>query len=506
MVVKKRKRYAVSLLILSLLASTAGCANKVAQNDYLDADAGYDKELFYQNLGTIQAADPQIITVGDTFYMYATNAEDTGNTNYICAWSSKNLTDWKHEGKVFIPARDAWAVSSLWAPEVIEVDGTYYMYYSGHNIAKNYMGVGVAVSDSPTGPFHELEGEFGGKTYSRTVQPIDPGFPIIDANPFIDDDGKVYLYVSRDQVDKQSSVFGMELDKDMVTILSVTEKPLVKPSQEWENPTAGNTWNEAPCMIKIDGKYYLTYSANYYQNSTYSVGLAISDNPLTGFQKVDYNPILEANPDWTHISGTGHNCIFKSPDGTELWMAYHSHIDTTNGGSERKINFDRISFDEEGRMLVNGPSITPQVLPSGVSEYKNIAADANISATVEEYKELLTDGIVNYLYQDIEVYEYMSKGKNKITFTFEEAKTIKAVMVYDSADYLLSAEEASVKVGSTSFEMKFNPEYRYVDEYGFEMKIPGSAAILQFEEIKANEITFTFSGEVNLNEIVILGK
>ena len=368
------------------------------------------------------------------------------------------------------------------------------------------MGVGVAVSDSPTGPFHEIEGEFGGKTYSRTVQPIDPGFPIIDANPFIDDDGKVYLYVSRDQVDKQSSVFGMELDKDMVTILSVTDKPLVKPSQEWENPTAGNTWNEAPCMIKIDGKYYLTYSANYYQNSTYSVGLAISDNPLSGFQKVDYNPILEANPDWTHISGTGHNCIFQSPDGTELWMAYHSHIDTTNGGSERKINFDRISFDEEGRMLVNGPSITPQVLPSGVSEYKNIATEATMSARVDEYKDLLTDGIINYLYQDVEVYEYMSEGKNQITFTFEEARNIKAVMVYDSADYVLSAEEATVKVGGTSFEVKFNPEYRYVDEYGFEMKIPGSAALLQFEEIEAKEVTLTFKGEINLNEIVILGK
>ena len=156
--------------------------------------------------------------------------------------------------------------------------------------------------------------------------------------------------------------------------------------------------------------------------------------------------------------------------------------------------------------MVNGPSITPQVLPSGVSEFKNIAADAKVSASVDEYKELLTDGIINYLYQDVEVYEYMSNGKNKITFTFEEEKTIKAVMVYDSADYILGLEKASVKVGSKSFEMQFNPKYRYVDEYGFEVKIPGSAAILQFDEIKTNEITFTFDGEVNVNEIVILGK
>lgn len=503
---KALKKIVLFVAVASIAITTVGCGSKVAQNDYLDAEAGYDKELFYQNLGTVQAADPQIITVGDTFYMYATNAVDTGNTNYICAWSSKNLTDWKLEGKAFIPARDAWAVSSLWAPEVIEVDGTYYMYYSGHNISTDKMGVGVAVSDSPTGPFHEIEGTFGDKTYSRTEQPIQPGFPIIDANPFIDEDGRIYLYVSRDQVDKESSVFGMELDKDMVTVLSVTEKPLVKPSQEWENPTAGNTWNEAPFMFKRDGKYYLMYSANYYQNSTYSVGLAISDNPLSGFQKVDYNPILEANPDWTHISGTGHNCVFESPDGTELWMAYHSHIDTTNGGSERKINFDKITFDGEGRLLVNGPSITPQVLPSGISEYKNIAPEAKISATVKESVELLTDDIINYLFNDVEVYEYLSEGTNKITFSYEEAKKIKAIMVYDSADYLFAGKEASVDVGGHSFDLKFNPDYCYVDEYGFEMKIPGSAAILEFEELEAKEVTLTFKGDISLNELVILGK
>lgn len=503
---KKLQKIVLFFSVAAMVVTSTGCGKEVAQNNYLDAEAGYDKELFYQNLGTVQAADPQIITVGDTFYMYATNAVDTGNTNYICAWSSKNLTDWKLEGKAFIPARDAWAVSSLWAPEVIEVDGTYYMYYSGHNISTDKMGVGVAVSDSPTGPFHEIEGTFGDKTYSRTEQPIQPGFPIIDANPFIDEDGRIYLYVSRDQVDKESSVFGMELDKDMVTVLNVTEKPLVNPSQEWENPTAGNTWNEAPFMFKRDGKYYLMYSANYYQNSTYSVGLAISDNPLSGFQKVDYNPILEANPDWTHISGTGHNCVFESPDGTELWMAYHSHIDTTNGGSERKINFDKITFDGEGRLLVNGPSITPQVLPSGISEYKNIAPEAKISATVKESVELLTDDIINYLFNDVEVYEYLSEGMNKITFSYEEAKKIKAIMVYDSADYLFAGKEASVDVGGHSFDLKFNPDYCYVDEYGFEMKIPGSAAILEFEELEAKEVTLTFKGDISLNEIVILGK
>ena len=113
---------------------------------------------------------------------------------------------------------------------------------------------------------------------------------------------------------------------------------------------------------------------------------------------------------------------------------------------------------------------------------------------------------MNYLYNDVELYEYVSEGTNKITFSYEEAKNIKAIMVYDSADYLYAGKEATVKVGGHSFELKFNPDYCYVDEYGFEMKIPGSAAILEFKELEADEITFTFKDEININEIVILGK
>ena len=497
------------LLTVSVVVTTLGCRKEekvVSFNNYLDAEDGFDKELFYQNLGAVQAADPSVITVGDTFYLYATNAEADGSCNYIRAWSSKNLTDWTLLGEVFVPARDAWAVNTLWAPEVIERAGKYYMYYSGYNLETSSMGIGLAVSDSPAGPFHEIEGIFGEKTYSRTEMPFDLGFPIIDPSPFIDEDGSIYLYVSRDQVDYESSVFGCRLADDMVTVLEVTEEPLVKPSQDWESPTAGSRWNEAPFVFKHDGKYYLTYSANYYENSNYSIGLAVSDHPLSGFEKVDYNPLLEANPDWTYISGTGHNSFFPSPDGNELWIAYHSHIDVVNGGGQRKINFDRVNFDAEGRLVVSGPSITPQYLPSGSSEYRNIASEALVSADVSDGLWKLTDGIVNYLYDNTDSYEYASTGNHTITFQFESPVRIKAVMVYDSADYAASGSKGVVKMKDVSMDLVFRSEYRYVDEYGYEVKQPGSAAILEFEETETNQIIIEFQDNVNLSEIVILGK
>ncbi len=492
------------LLIFSLIYMT-GCYGGIEYNDYLSVD-GYDKNLFYQNEGIVtEAADPCVITVGDTYYLYATNAAYDGNTGYLQGWKSKNLSDWTELGAIFIPRRDSWGVTSLWAPEVIEKDGVFYMYYSAKDSKTGRMGIGLATSNSPEGPFKEIEGTIDGKTYSHQDMPIDFGFPCIDPSPFIDDNGDIYLYVSKDQVSKTSSIFVAKM-KNMVEIEYIGENALVVPSQTWENPNSSNKWNEAPYVIKNNDKYYLFYSANYYQNSAYAVGVAISDNPMSGFEKTSDNPVLEAHPDWSFVSGTGHNSIFPSVDGTELFIAYHSHIDVNNGGSERKICFDRIAFDEQGIPAVSGPSITPQLLPSGSGDYKNIASLATVTASGSGNVNLLTDGIINYKSATAYKYEYSALSKTKFAFTFDKKYDIVAIMIYDSCLYSASATSADVKIGSKRIKLDFNPEYRYVDEYEFEHKQPGSCAIAQFVQVSANQVTITVDKDVSLSEIVIVGK
>ncbi len=454
--------------------------------DSLPTAASYNKELFYQNQGTIQAADPCVITVGDTFYLYATDASEGYDCTSIRVWSSKNLTDWVEVGQAFRPASDAWAVKDLWAPEVIAANGKYYMYYSGRDNTTTLMGIGVAVSDTPIGPFHEVEGV--------KEQSLNLGFPAIDPNPFIDDDGSVYLYVSQDQVNNVSSVYGCKLSSDMVTVEegSITTEALVAPTV-----TSDTTkyWNEAPHMYKYDGKYYLTFSSGYYGNKSYCLGLAVSDSPLSGFSKVDYSPIFRVATEWTHVSGTGHNSFFPSPDGRELWIAYHSHIDVENRGYQRKINFDKVTFDSDGRLVISGPSITPQVLPSGVSDYANIASKATVSATMGGDTGLLTDDIVNYRTANIGRYEYSSTGTNTITFTFNDAYAIKGIMVYDSAETTAGGEEIAVTIGGNSYTLTLDSS-----------DIPGTASVLEIDETEASEVTLTFTADVNLSEIVILAK
>ena len=449
---------------------------------YAQVETDYNKELFYKNQGTVQAADPSVITVGDTFYLYGTNASEGLDCSYIRVWSSKNLTDWFEVGYAFKTTSSAWATGNLWAPEVIEHNGKYYMYYSGWDGAKEQMGIGVAVSSSPTGPFREI-----GK--------VDLAFPAIDPNPFIDDDGSIYLYVSKDQVDSVSSVYGCKLNADMVTVEYVTEEALVAPKNTSGVATGTKYWNEAPHMYKRDGKYYMTFSSGYYESKSYCLGLAISDEPLSGFSRVSYNPILIARTEWSHVSGTGHCSFFPSPDGKELWVAYHSHVDVENGGYIRQICFDKVNFDSEGRMVISGPSTTPQALPSGVSKYKNIAPKAMLSATQGGNTNLLVDGIVNYLVARATRYEYAFADENTLTFSFDRMYKVKGIMIYGGADGAFNGENVVVTVGENTYNMTLEPN-----------SIPGTASILEIDETEANNVTITFAQGVSLSEIVILGE
>ncbi|HHX66691.1 MAG TPA: family 43 glycosylhydrolase [Gallicola sp.] len=504
------------LLVLCIFLALTGCRqsgandNDVSYNNYIDEK--FDSTIFYKNYGDIIGADPSVITVGDEYYLYFTNS-DGSDCTFIQGYKSKDLMNWEWLGRVFVPNRDAWAITSLWAPEVIEKDGKFYMYYSGFDINYQVMGIGLAVADSPMGPFKEYCGTLeDGTIIDHTNSPFNyvlkeykSNFKAIDPAVFIDDDGKIYLYLSQDQVDNESSVYGMELSSDMVSIKKDTiTGPLVYVSQSWESPSSTHRWNEAPFVFKQNGKYYMTYSANYYASSLYAIGYAVSDSPLGEYQKPDDNPLLQATEDWPFLSGPGHCSIFPSADGTELFMAYHSHIDVGEAGDIRKINFDRVTI-KDGELIVNGPSISPQLLPGGSSLYKNISSLATVDASDYD-ASLLVDGVINSLYSKTDTREVLFDEKTTIKFQFDSDVNIKAILVYDSSDYLLSANSyqlsfSNYKVGDVSF----NSSYKYVDEFGYEIKIPTTASIIQFENLTTNSVTFTFDAGVAISEIIIVG-
>jgi hypothetical protein len=104
-------------------------------------------------------ADPNIAVFGDTYYIYATSDGFPGwGGKEFYVWTSKNLVDWERSEEPFLTLDGEngdvpWATGNAWAPTIIERDGKYYFYFSGHNPTYNRKTLGVAVADSPEGPF-----------------------------------------------------------------------------------------------------------------------------------------------------------------------------------------------------------------------------------------------------------------------------------------------------------------------------------------------------------------
>lgn len=132
--------------------------------------------------------DPGIIRVGDTYYAYSTNA---ASRNVPLA-TSTDLVNWDYQADA-MPALPSWAQlggSYVWAPEVIEIDGRYHLYYTARDKAADKQCIGLAISDKPEGKFKDTRD-------TAFVCQVEEGGSI-DASPFRDADGTLYLYWKND--------------------------------------------------------------------------------------------------------------------------------------------------------------------------------------------------------------------------------------------------------------------------------------------------------------------
>jgi beta-xylosidase len=148
---------------------------------------------------------------------------------------------------------------------------------------------------------------------------------------------------------------------------------------EWESRSVtakevNRRWTEGSVTFKKDGIYYIMYSANYFGGQHYAVGYATSSSPLGPFKKAANNPVLQKNAHKGGIvTGTGHNSITWSPDGKEMFCVYHGRTAAT--GDERVVFIDRMKVSR-GKIVVYGPTTTPQKLPSGaVTAEKALSKD-----------------------------------------------------------------------------------------------------------------------------------
>lgn len=299
----------------------------------------------YQN-PVFQTSDPFVLLHDGKYYLYTSNAEEnTIETGYkvfmsddLIVWEDKGLCLKKGDVKGEIIVRDGYTLG-FWAPEVAYKDGKFYMIYT----AEHHLG--VAVSDSPLGPFIQED-----KKFLFDYEAIDGSFLI--------DGDDVYLYF-RDIA--KNRIVGVKMNPDMISADESTYTVLITPAEfPWELVVEGEIGTEGPFVLKHNGYYYLTYSANDFRNKDYAIGCAVSENPLGPYKKYEHNPILKKSD---RVFGTGHHCFTTSKDGQKLVCVYHCHHSATQV-EPRMTCIDIAEFvpQESGPDIfkINGPSSEPQ--------------------------------------------------------------------------------------------------------------------------------------------------
>jgi hypothetical protein len=279
-------------------------------------------------------ADPHIATFGGRYYLYPTTDGYAGwSGTYYKAFSSTDLVSWTDHGVILDHGPDvSWADNSAWAPAVATLGGRYYLYFSGGlasgNTAKQ---LGVAVADSPTGPFRDALG----RPLVRSDQ--FSGGQAIDPMVFTDDDGQSYLYWG------QGVARAVRLNADMVSF---------DPAQVRVVTPAG--YNEAPFVLKRGGTYYLMWSENDTRSEDYRVAYATGTSPLGPWTK--RGVVLQKRLD-AGIKGTGHHSVVRAP-GTDVWyIAYHRFAVPAGNGTNRETTIDRMEFNADGTIRPVVPTL-----------------------------------------------------------------------------------------------------------------------------------------------------
>jgi len=275
-------------------------------------------------------ADPNIAEFDGTYYVYATTdgfAGWGGKDFYV--WKSTNLVDWERSAEPFLTLDGVngnvpWATGNAWAPTIIERGGKYYFYFSGHNPSVNRKTIGVAVADSPEGPFTAqptamiLNNE--AVTSGQAIDPAAFKDPVT---------GKHYLFWGNG-----SPVYA-ELSDDMLSIKPGTIKAI----------TGLTSFREGTFLNFRDGLYHLTYSIDDTGSTNYRVGYATStsvDGPWT------YRGVILEKDASQGILGTGHSSIVQVPGTDEWYIAYHRFGMPGGDGTHRETTIDRLSFDANG--------------------------------------------------------------------------------------------------------------------------------------------------------------
>lgn len=244
-----------------------------------------------------------------------------------------------------------WAERQMWAPDAARKEGKYYFYFPAKK-PDGIFQIGVAVADSPVGPF---------KAQPKAIE----GSYSIDPAVFEDDDGSFYMYFggiwggqlqnyrnnqySADHAEPKANEAALgpkvaKLRDDMLEFAEAPREVLIL-DEQGQLLLAGDTdrrFFEASWLHKYQGKYYFSYSTG----DTHFLCYATGDNPYGPFTY--QGRILEPVVGWT----THHSiCEFEG----KWYLFYHDSILSEGITHLRSVKMAEIQYDADGKIQTLKP-------------------------------------------------------------------------------------------------------------------------------------------------------
>jgi hypothetical protein len=286
-------------------------------------------------------ADPSIVRDGNRWYIFATI--DPWGDDRLGLWTSENGRDWRFSTPNWPTKAAATSPTSggskVWAPSVVRAaNGRWYMYVS----VGSEVWVGSAAS--PAGPWRDAN---GGKPL--IARDFAPAYHMIDAEAFVDDDGRGYLYWGSGLNWTNGHCFVVKLKPDMVTFDGTPRD--VTPENYFEGPF----------MVKANGRYLLTYSDGNTTKDTYKVRYAIGATPFGPFHEAPNSPLLQTDAARDIVS-PGHHAVFRSQG--QSYILYHRQaLPWPQSGDSvlRQVAVDPLTIAADGTLTRVRPTHGSQV-------------------------------------------------------------------------------------------------------------------------------------------------
>lgn len=275
-------------------------------------------------------ADPEAAIFNNQYWIYPTYSDKYNKQVFFDAFSSADLVHWTTHSHILDTAAVKWAKRAMWAPAIVQKDKKYYFFFAANDIQNDSEkgGIGVAVADSPQGPFKDYLGKPLIDKFYNGAQPIDQFV-------FKDKDGQYYIIYGGWQhcniARLKNNFTGIEPFSDGTMFKEITPKGYV----------------EGPMMFMRNNKYYFMWSEGGWTGPDYSVAYAVADSPFGPFERV--GKILQQ--DSAIATGAGHHSIMHNSKKDLWYIVYHRRPLGETAANNRATCIEQMFFDKKGFIL-----------------------------------------------------------------------------------------------------------------------------------------------------------